>query len=151
SDGQLVATGGFNGNIQLWDPRAGSTKVILKGVGRPVWATGFFADGRTIVWGNQDPCPNQLSCPNQYAVLEYALRLPEGTNAYMAPEILTSQDGLLRERMRAGSLLLQHRKGGHYGYDHAVLDVIKDGVTIASIERGSADGYAHSTYSLAPD
>ena len=52
-DGGLVATGGGdNQEIHVWDPKTGETKAALKGAGRPGWAVGFSADGRSIAWGN---------------------------------------------------------------------------------------------------
>ncbi len=53
-DGSFAATGGFNGDIQVWDPKTGETKAVLKGTGRPGWAVGFSADGRSIAWGSTD-------------------------------------------------------------------------------------------------
>ncbi len=41
---------------------------------------------------------------------------------------------------------LEHRKGGNYGYNDAILDIKKKGETVASIVRGSTDGYQHRCY-----
>ena len=52
-DGRFVATGGGNNKaIHVWDPKTGETKAVLKGTGKPGWAVGFSADGRSIAWGN---------------------------------------------------------------------------------------------------
>jgi WD40 repeat protein len=37
------------------------------------------------------------------------------------------------------------------GYDDAILDITRDGRTLASVERRSWDGYSHSSYSFTPD
>src|SRR5207302_600917 len=36
-------------------------------------------------------------------------------------------------------------------YDDAILDITRDGRTLASIERGSTDGYEHHSYAVTPD
>jgi len=56
----------------------------------------------------------------------------------------------VRTRVAFGAYALSHRKGGSYGYD-AILDVKKDGKVVASIERGSTDGYAHRAYTFTPE
>jgi hypothetical protein len=43
------------------------------------------------------------------------------------------------------------RSGSSYGYGNAILDIRRDGRTVASIERGSTDGYRHSAYTFTPD
>jgi hypothetical protein len=45
---------------------------------------------------------------------------------------------------------LRTRKGGNYGYQ-AILDIRQQNRTVASIERGSTDGYAHRSYTFTPD
>ncbi len=46
---------------------------------------------------------------------------------------------------------LAHRGGGNYGYDNAILDILKDGHVVASLTRGASDGLAHNAYTFAPD
>src|SRR5262249_21043060 len=52
SDGGLVATGGFYGDIQAWGPQTGETQGGPKGTGRPVGPVGFSADGRRNALGH---------------------------------------------------------------------------------------------------
>ena len=60
-DRRWAATGGGeNSEIHLWDPHTGKPRLgpdgkplRLAGVGQPVWAAGFSADGRRIGWGNR--------------------------------------------------------------------------------------------------
>ena len=72
-DGSLVATGGGdNSEIHVWDPKTGETKAVLKGTGRPSWAVGFSADGRSIAWGTH----GRKKAAAERGPLELALRLP---------------------------------------------------------------------------
>jgi WD40 repeat protein len=56
-----------------------------------------------------------------------------------------------RGRTKYGTIELTHRKGGAHGHESAILDVKRDGQTLASIERGTFDGYYHVSYSFSPD
>ncbi len=84
-DGGLVATGGGNQfPIHVWDPKTGETKAALKGAGRPAWAVGFSADGRSIAWGNSGGWDN----PMDRGPLEFALRLPSPGETLSPPQAL---------------------------------------------------------------
>jgi len=148
-DGSLVATGGGEQfPIHVWDPKTGETKAALKGTGRPSWAVGFSADGRSIAWGNS---VGKGWSPNNYGPLEMALRMPGADAALAGPEAIKSQESWVRAKASFGALSLQHRKGGGYGYD-AILDLLKDGKPPSvSIERAPAEGYSHRSYSFTPD
>ncbi len=146
-DGTLAATAGFNGDIQLWDPKTGETKAVLKGVGRPAWAVAFSADGNSIAWGKKLDAKDQ----NNRGPLEIAFRLPAAGAGLTDPEPVTSQEGWIRAIPRFGLLSLSHRKGGNYGND-AILDVLKGGKPSGvSIERGTTDGFQHRSYGFTPD
>ncbi len=45
---------------------------------------------------------------------------------------------------------MSHRKGGDYGLN-AILDIKNQNRTIASIKRGSTDGYGHTSYTFTPN
>ncbi len=150
-DGSLAATASFSGDIQVWNPKTGETKAVLKGTGRPSWAVGFSQDERSIAWGNTNANPAGVTPINDRGAMEMALRLPGADGALAAPEPVTSQEGWVRANASFGALSLTHRQGGGYGYD-AILDVLKDGKPSGvSIERGATDGYAHRSYSFTPD
>jgi WD40 repeat protein len=148
ADGDLVATGGGEQfPVQVWDPKTGETKAVLKGTGRPGWAVGFSADGRGIAWGNTSGYQEH----NIRGPLETALRLPGADVVLAEPEPVANQEGWVRAKASFDALSLQARKGGAYGFD-AILDLFKDGKpTGISIERGSTDGYQHRSYSFTPD
>ena len=145
-DGRFVATAGGNRfPVHIWDPRTGETQAILQGTGLQVWSASFSEDGQSIAWGHEaSPMLNRTTG------LEFQLRLPGFGQALLAPTPVTSQKAWQRAITTLGALSLQHRKGGNYGYE-AILDLLKDGKALASIERGPADGYFHGAYSFTPD
>jgi len=63
----------INSKLILWDPRTGKLQQRLAGGGGAVFAVGISADGKKIVWGQQDACPNERSCPQKLGDLEYQL------------------------------------------------------------------------------
>ena len=146
-DGSVVATGGGHDDvIYVWDLKNGDTNAALKGTGRPCWAVGFAADGRSIAWGHKG-----MKAVNQATALEIALRLPGADGALGVPQQVESTEGWVRAKASFGTLSLQHRKRGDYHVD-AVLDLLKEGNPSGiSIERGPTDGYRHLSYGFPPD
>ncbi len=153
-DGRWAATGG-NQEIHLWDPYSGKPRpgpdgkpLRLAGRGQTVWAAGFSADGRRIGWGNTWQSHTTLA---KNPLLQ-ALALPLGEGTLGAPVALgeAEADAFRRAQASFGGFSLSHRKGGAHGYD-AILDISKDGRAVASIERGSTDGYDHRSFSFTPD
>ena len=151
-DGRLVATGGFDGDIQIWDPKTGKTKTALKGTGRPRWAVGFSADGHGIAWGNALYELNRQRGYSEHindrGPLEMAFHLPGADAALGEPQPLKSAKAWVRAKASSGTLSLQHREGGDYGYD-AILYLLKDGKPSGvSIKRATI---GLSSYSFTPD
>ena len=148
-DGRLVATaGGDHNEIHIWDAQTGETKQVLRGTGAPVWAAGFAADGSRLAWGHTWAQHD----PAGYGPLQRQLRLPRPGQVLGRPEGLVAKQGeaYLRARVRHGPYTLTHGKGGSYGLD-AVLRIAKSGKTVATIERGLADGYSHRSYGFSSD
>lgn len=137
-DGRWAATaGGDNHEIHSWDLQTGERRLgpdgqplTLGGKGRPVWATGFSADGKRIGWGNQREGDDRIK---GYGPIQFVLTLPLPANTTLYPHQLGlsvsftgevsgnsghSQDekALLRGRPIYGEWSLQHRKGSNYGY-----------------------------------
>lgn len=149
-DGHLVATaGGDRNEIHIWDARTGETRQVLRGTGTPIWAAGFAATGSSLAWGQtwikHDPAAG-------YGPLQWQLRLPRIDQVLGRPDGLPAAQGetYLRARVRHGPHALTHGKGGSYGLD-AILRIAKSGKTVASIERGLADGYSHRSYGFSAD
>src|SRR5262249_29119776 len=131
----------------------GGRPLGLGGQGQIVWAAGFSADGRQIGWGNIDACPNRSHCPNEQTILQKALALPLSGATLGAPAALTTTDAnnFRRASPSFDGWSLWHRGGGNYGYDNAILDILKAGHVVASVTRGGMDGLAHHAYSFVPD
>ncbi|MFF3504997.1 trypsin-like peptidase domain-containing protein [Streptomyces sp. NPDC003247] len=53
-DGRTLATGGWNGTVQLWDPVTRRPRAKLSGHRQAVWAMAFSPDGGTLVTGSHD-------------------------------------------------------------------------------------------------
>jgi WD40 repeat protein len=155
-DGRWAATGGgANNEIHVWDPRSGAGRkgpdggtVRLEGTGQQVWAAGFSPGGLEIGWGYT----NHGVTSNDYGVSEFALALPKGTQTLGAPRTLDPAAGaaFTRAITSDGEWSLSDRKGGALGYN-AILDVMRGGKLVTSIERSSTDGYSHHAYTLTPD
>jgi WD40 repeat protein len=154
-DGSLVATGGGGGReVHVWDLQTGKTRHVLAGKGAPGWAAGFSADGSRIAWGNtwRSAPGRQTHSSEATSPLAVQFRLPAGSQALGRPERIDESvaKSFVRARTALGTYALAHRKGGGYGGD-AILDLKKDGQTLVSIERGSADGYDHRSFTFTPD
>jgi WD40 repeat protein len=52
--GDIMATGGFDGSVRLWDWRAGTVLGVLKGHQGWIGSIAFSPDGRRLVTGGQD-------------------------------------------------------------------------------------------------
>ncbi len=147
-DGHRAATGGGNNkDIHLWDLRNGKQQQRLAGVGASVWAVGFAPDSSHLAWGKT----KQQISPISRGPLKYQIRLPDDERGLGVPKFLEWNPGYIRARTAWRDWFLQHRKGGNYGYDDSILDIRRDGDTVASIERGSTDGYGHNAYTFTPD
>lgn len=53
-DGQTVATGSYDGTVQLWDLGTGQLKTILAGHFGAVWTVAISPDGQTLATGSED-------------------------------------------------------------------------------------------------
>ena len=90
---------------------------------------------------------------NERGPLEYQLQLAgRQARAWAVPSASarTRAETFLRARWSQGNYSLGSRRGGDFDFD-ALLDIKKDGKTVATIERGAADGYDHRSYTFAPD
>lgn len=158
-EGNWIANaGGSAFPIRVWDFTNGRTytgadgnPLEMKGTGDARWGVAFSADGRHIAWGNTWRAHTTLA----QNPLEWQLRLPTANQRMGQPERLPSNVAdnnarWMRLSMSQGGNSLVHRKGGSFGYD-AILDVVREGKTIASIERPTWDGFQHLVYGFSPD
>ncbi len=155
-DGRWAATGGGNNHeIHVWDLQTGERRkgpdgkpLTLGGVGKSIWSVGIAPDGR-IGWGTmwtRNPT-------REFGPLHFSMPLPSLAEAVVAPRpvALDAVKTFSRALLTQGKWSLDHRPGGNYGYDNAILDIKEGGASRAAIARGAPTGYGHWAYSLADD
>jgi uncharacterized caspase-like protein/WD40 repeat protein len=149
ADGSLVATaGGTRNAIQVWDPVTGARKALLQGAGEPVTGVGIDATSGVIAWGNANPCPDRVSCPEQQGMLEKTLILPTTERFFDNPQPLAGQEIYLRAAHAVGQMSLRTAPGGKDGLENAVLEIADGGKVTGKIENDATDGFVHSAYTL---
>ena len=141
--GRWVASGGGDHKeILQWRVDNGEILSRVEGQGRTIYAVAFSKDGRFISWGQT----SDFSSINNRGPLEHRF----------VPEILECLNGGLlpsaavRAQERVGDLSLSIERGGPYNYDYR-LHVKQGWKQLSTIERGKADGFWHSGYTLTPD
>jgi WD40 repeat protein len=149
-DGGLAATGGFNGDLQVWNPKTGEMKAEQKSTGRPVRAVGFSADGRSIAWGNQkEPdLPANIDLQMITGPLERAFRLPEAGQPLSEPRPLGSANTWIQSDIRSFKMSLEQRKGDKV----AVLELSKPGSssrTLLEVDPSLASSFR--CFAFSPD
>ncbi|QND68597.1 hypothetical protein HB777_00570 [Mesorhizobium loti] len=149
ADGSLVATAGGSRNaIQVWDPATGERKALLQGVGEPVTAVGIDAANDVVAWGNTNPCPERVACPEQQGALDNTLALPTAERFFEDPQPLTEPGSFARAALADGQWSLRAAAGGKDALENAVLEIANDGKTVRSIENDATNGFVHSAYTL---
>ena len=53
-DGRILATGGYNKSIQLWDTTTGLQRPVAEGRFAPIVSIAFSADGKMIASASED-------------------------------------------------------------------------------------------------
>ncbi|MBX3577360.1 MAG: caspase family protein [Rhizobiaceae bacterium] len=149
-DGALVATaGGTRHGIQVWDPLTGEMKHELQGIGHPVTSVGIDAAGSVIAWGTQNPCPEEVACPETMGTLETALLLPTSERFFEHPVAADEPSAVYRRAVHElGSWTLTAGAGGKDGLENAILQIAQNGIRVQSIENDATNGYLHASYTL---
>lgn len=149
ADGTLVATaGGTRNAIQIWDPATGERKALLQGVGEPVTAVGIDAANDVIAWGNANPCPDRVACPEQQGALDKTLVLPTTERFFEDPQPLTKPGSFVRAALADGQWSLRATTGGKDALENAVLEIASGGKMVRGIENDATNGFVHSAYTL---
>ena len=92
-DGRTAVTIGIGANeILLWDVATGQVRQRLETVGRAIYALGVSRDGRDVGFGFQDPCPEQLMCPEKFSALTQTFALRNAQDDWHLASTSISQD-----------------------------------------------------------
>ncbi|TPN55172.1 MULTISPECIES: caspase family protein [unclassified Mesorhizobium] len=152
ADGSLVATaGGTRNAIQVWDPATGEHKALLQGLGEPVTSVGIDAANGVIAWGNANPCPDRVACPEKQGTLSNTLILPTTERFFDGPQPLTEPGSFARAVLADEHWSLRAATGGKDALENAVLEIVHDGKAVRSIENDATDGFVHSAFTLIDD
>jgi WD40 repeat protein len=92
-DGRTAVTIGTDANeILLWDVATGQVRQRLETVGRAIYALGVSHDGRDVGFGFQNPCPQQLMCPEKFGALTQTFALRDAQGDWHLASSSLSQD-----------------------------------------------------------
>ena len=139
-DGRLVATGGRQAYpIQSGKPGPAWPEQVLDGHRRERPGRSASRHDGTAHRLGHDVRTREPQRARAARVCSCACRAP-GSRSAGPRRRSTRRQNFLRARSTYGAYSLMHRKGGDFGYD-AILDIKKDGKTVATIERDSTDGY----------
>ncbi len=138
----IASGGGDHKEILLWRADTGEILSRLEGRGRTIYAVGFSNDGRFLSWGQT----SSFSSINNRGPLEYRFDLEKLERLKGG----LSRSAAVRAQERVGKLSLSIEQGGPFNYDYR-LHVKQGSKRLGTIERGKADGYWHSGYTLSPD
>lgn len=149
-DGLHLATaGGARHAIHVWDPLTGERQAEMVGLGQPVTAVGIDAAGSEVAWGNANPCPDRVACPEIQGALENRLLLPLPDRFFERPE--PAGAGPYNRAVHAeGAWSIAAAAGGPDGLENAVLEIANGGKVVRSIENDATNGYLHAAFTLLP-
>jgi uncharacterized caspase-like protein/WD40 repeat protein len=152
-NGAVVATaGGLHHAIRVWDPATGAESKAMQGSGQPVTAVGIGEAEREIAWGNANPCPDRIACPDVMGALDLRLLLPTADRFFEYPEPLSDgADRFVRSVHSLGSWSLTAAAGGKEKLENAILEIRQDGEVKRTIENDATNGYLHASFSLFGD
>lgn len=145
----LVTAGGTRHAIHVWDPLTGERQAEMVGLGQPVTAVGIDQAGAAIAWGNANPCPERVACPEVQGALETMLLLPLPDRFFESPQ--GAGAGPYNRAVHAeGAWSLAAAAGGADELANAILEISNGGKVVQSIENDATNGYLHAAFTLLP-
>ena len=100
-DGRTAVTIGTDANeILLWDIATGQVRQRLETAGRAIYALGVSHDGRDVGFGFQNPCPEQVMCPEKFGSLTQTFALRNAQGDWHLASTSLSQDQAIFDRAR---------------------------------------------------
>lgn len=127
-----VSGGGDNNEIYIWDIKTTKVKKKIEGAGATIWSVGIKGD--RVAWGNT------------WTANYGKTKLQKLINLKDFKISTIKNQNFNRISTTNGSYTLQHRRGGDYGCSDALLDIKKGATTVATITKGSINGYEHLCY-----
>lgn len=130
-----VSAGGNNKEIYIWDINRNNQikDKIIEGVGATVWSIGI--KNNTIAWGNESRDihnPNSLTLKKSINLEDFSLSESIHQNKFKS--IPHQKDNYTL------------KSNSNTSYSGEILNLLKNGKTIASIKRDKRDGYGHNCY-----
>jgi len=127
-----ISAGGDKNKIYIWDIQRAKVLKKIDGEGDAVHSVGVKGD--TIALGHSD-C-RSANCQRLQKSINLKKFQMQNLRDTKFNKISTTY----------GNYSLTRRKGGEYKHDQAVIDIKRDGKTIASITRSSYNGIYHTCY-----
>jgi WD40 repeat protein len=130
-----ITAGGMNNEIKLWDIHTTELITSHAGAGKCIWNVGI--SGNKIAF-----CNSWIANRDRN---EFQKIFDLGDFTFKTPTI---SDYFSQDSQSYGNYELQETSGGEYGYDDAVLQVLKNGNVQHEIVKSSFDGLGHNCYSF---
>src|SRR5690606_11303014 len=124
----------------------------LRGIGAPVTAVGITGDGGAVAWGNANPCPREIACPETLGTLAGEILIPTPDRGFESPSPLKGDASDFHRAVLAdGEWSLRHAEGGTQNLANAVLEIMRGGEVVHRIVNDATSGFVHSAYTLLSD
>jgi WD40 repeat protein len=150
----LVAAGGVDGSIHIWNYLTGQRVKVLRGRGDTIWSVALAPDGSQIGWGKTW----QMENVRGRALIDHWLDLPAGPAFWPRHLGMVRQAALptvppglpmSSEDDNHAPVFLSTRRGGPMSLQHAIMEV-KRNDTVTAVEQSSAHGYRHQSLGFLP-
>lgn len=137
-DEVAITAGGENNEIYFWDIKTEEELAKIEGVGNTIWSVGI--KGNLIGFGNSwTASKGQSKLQKCFDLKKLQILIDVNFNEFD------------RNKINYLNYYLKDSIGGKYEYDDAVLKILQDEKTIATIIRDSTNGYRHRCYSFYKD
>ncbi|MDO9311110.1 MAG: caspase family protein [Nitrosomonas sp.] len=149
-DGSTVATGGFEGEVYLWDLQTGQTKQRLAGRGNMIWSVGFAQDGHSIAWGSIPRRRNEWIA----ALEEHSFQLKDQQGHFsltLEDSTSTSSKLVASQFLRAINSVDDLSIATPNNQVNSNLLIRNNGQVIHTITRDPTTGFDHRSLTLTPD
>ncbi len=144
-DGRTAATGGFEGEIYIWNILTGKLYQKILGSGRMIWSVGFAKDGRSIAWGKKWKSGSLFARGS----LKHSFQIKSNSKMYelsMGSELSSDYD-FMKGIKSVGPWSIRTKTGKI----HKTLEILKNGRVMHEITWDYNSGNHHRSITLTPD